>query len=155
MKKERILKGKRLKFAEEYVKCNNGNTAAIAAGYSKKTAGVQASQLIKDDLIKKYVEEHRIVAAAEIGVTPDWWIVKQKEVVERCMQDVSPVIDRKGVPIETTNKEGEEVPAYIFNAMGANSGLTNIGKYLGIFKEGNTDGKFTININSAKKKSSS
>jgi phage terminase small subunit len=51
-------------FCREYIKDLNGTRAAIAAGYSKKTAGVTASQLLNNPNVKaklaKLMEKHAI-----------------------------------------------------------------------------------------------
>jgi phage terminase small subunit len=51
------LNEKQRRFCEEYVKDNNGAKAAVRAGYSQKTARVQASQLLTILNIKAYIEE--------------------------------------------------------------------------------------------------
>lgn len=59
------LKGRRLKFVDEYMISRNGTAAAIAAGYSEKTAAAQASRLInkdpavRDEIKRRKDEEHR------------------------------------------------------------------------------------------------
>lgn len=47
------------KFAEFYLEFNNGTLAAIKAGYSEKSAHVQASQLLKNPKVRDYIEELR------------------------------------------------------------------------------------------------
>ena len=47
------------KFCNEYIKDMNATQAAIRAGYSEKTAGVQASKLLKIVNIKARVKELR------------------------------------------------------------------------------------------------
>lgn len=42
-------------FCLEYIKDFNGTRAAIAAGYSEKTAGAKANDLLKDPLIAEYL----------------------------------------------------------------------------------------------------
>ncbi|WOD61774.1 terminase small subunit [Niallia taxi] len=44
------------KFVNEYLKHGNGRNAAIAAGYSEKSADSQASQILKLPKIKKAIE---------------------------------------------------------------------------------------------------
>lgn len=59
------------KFADEYLLCNSGTKAAIAAGYSAKTAKVKASQLLVDEEIEAYIIEKRQEVAKKHGVTLD------------------------------------------------------------------------------------
>lgn len=49
-------------FVDEYVKDRNGKRAAIAAGYSPKTAEQQASRLLRNVKVKAAIEE-RLLAA--------------------------------------------------------------------------------------------
>lgn len=54
------LKGKRLKFVNEYMIDLNGTAAAIKAGYSAKTAAAQASRLInKDPAVKAEIARRK------------------------------------------------------------------------------------------------
>lgn len=48
-------------FVDEFIKlrCKNATKAAIDAGYSPKTAQSQASQLLKDSNVLKYLEERK------------------------------------------------------------------------------------------------
>ena len=60
------LNERQKKFADYVIKLGRSNAkeAAEIAGYSKKTAGVQANQILKNLKIKAYIEE-RIKTAAE------------------------------------------------------------------------------------------
>lgn len=48
-------------FVDEYIKlrCKNATKAAINAGYSKKSAQSQASQLLKDSNVLEYLEDRK------------------------------------------------------------------------------------------------
>ena len=56
-----MLTGQRQMFVEEYLKlrCKNATQAAINAGYSKKTASAQASQILKDSEVSEYLEQRK------------------------------------------------------------------------------------------------
>ena len=45
------------KFAQEYWTTGHGTNSAIKAGYSKKTAHVQATQLLKNPKVQKKIKE--------------------------------------------------------------------------------------------------
>src|SRR5699024_3880075 len=45
------------KFAQEYWATGHGTSSAIKAGYSKKTAHVQATQLLKNPKVQKKIKE--------------------------------------------------------------------------------------------------
>ena len=55
--KEHALTPRQLIFVQEYIKSRNGTQAAIKAGYSPKSAEVQASRLLKNDKIRKHLEK--------------------------------------------------------------------------------------------------
>jgi len=55
------MQDKQRKFALEYIKDRNATQAAIRAGYSKKTAGVQGARLLRNASVRKIVDK-----AAEI-----------------------------------------------------------------------------------------
>lgn len=47
------------KFVNEYIKNQNATQAAIVAGFSKKTAAVKGSELLRNEYIKNRLDEHR------------------------------------------------------------------------------------------------
>lgn len=55
-------------FVEEYLRlhCKNATKAAIAAGYSEKSASAQASQLLKNDEVSEYLETRKSEIAKEL-----------------------------------------------------------------------------------------
>ena len=56
-----MLTEQKMLFVEEYLKlrCKNATQAAIAAGYSKKSASAQASQLLKNNEVSEYLEQRK------------------------------------------------------------------------------------------------
>ena len=53
------LTEKQKAFCREYVKSGVGHTAAITAGYSERSAYVQANQNLKNDRVRAYIEQLR------------------------------------------------------------------------------------------------
>jgi phage terminase small subunit len=104
---------RRKAFVREYLKDNNGKQAAIRAGYSKKTAEVQASQLLRDLKVREQIERNQKVLQEKSEISATWVINNFKEIAERCMQ--------KGMTEDD------------FDAAGANKALECIGKTLGMF----------------------
>lgn len=51
------LNEKQKRFCEEYVKHYNASRAGLDAGYSEKTAHVQANRLLKLDKVQEYVKQ--------------------------------------------------------------------------------------------------
>lgn len=57
---------RRRQFAEEYLLDGNGTRAAIRAGYSAKTAGAQASRLLKDAEVRQIIDTQTQAVTAEV-----------------------------------------------------------------------------------------
>jgi phage terminase small subunit len=68
---ERPLCARQQRFVDEYLKCLNGTKAAIAAGYSSKTARVTASQLLTKPNIQTALEAANAKRQQQTGVTPE------------------------------------------------------------------------------------
>lgn len=58
-------------FAAEYVIDHNGTRAAIAAGYSERTAESQASRLLTKAKVRKYVDHYESIRATRVGIRQD------------------------------------------------------------------------------------
>lgn len=56
-----VLTEQRKLFVDEHLKlrCKNATQAAVNAGYSPKSAQSQASQILKDTEVQKYLEERK------------------------------------------------------------------------------------------------
>lgn len=78
MEQQREIKSARVyRFVEEYAKDRNGTQAAIRAGYSPKTAGEQASVLLKNPKIQELISEavtkiSQLVAFEAADVLREW-----------------------------------------------------------------------------------
>lgn len=64
------LNTKQMKFAMEYVKCQNASQAAIRAGYSEKTAGQIGSRLLKNVEIQALTQQkvNKILGDLDVSV---------------------------------------------------------------------------------------
>lgn len=63
-----MLTPKQIRFVQEYLLDLNGKQAAIRAGYSAKTAEVQASRLLRNAQVAQAVAEAQAKRAKEVGV---------------------------------------------------------------------------------------
>lgn len=117
------------RFAEEYLKCNNGTKAAIIAGYSEHTARQQASQILNLEEVESYLDERRKAISEKSLVDAAWVQLQLKTLAERCMQ-AEPVLEKI---------DGEWVPTgeYKFDSSGANKAIENLGKIVGVFEKDN------------------
>jgi len=125
---------KQEKFCQEYLIDMNATQAAIRAGFSKKTANEQGSQLLAKLSIKKRIQELADQNAAAAEVTPALVLTVIKETMHRCSQDVRPVIV-KGVQAKELDGEGNEHPVYRFDSTGVYRGAELLGRYLTLFTD--------------------
>lgn len=116
-------------FIDEYLVDLNGTQAAIRAGYSEKTAGVQASRLLANVNIRARIEELKKTRADRLNLDAYWVLKRLMDISDRAMQQ-EPVMEFDYV-------EQRLVPTgeYQFDSSGANKATELIGKHLGMFEE--------------------
>lgn len=96
------------RFVEEYLIDLNATQAAIRAGYSEKTAGSQAFDLLKKPEIQEAIAERRKMAAENTAITPEsvllrWW--------EQANVDVNEIVQfRRGPCEECWDDEPQDAP---------------------------------------------
>lgn len=128
------LTDKQKRFVEEYLVDSNATQAAIRAGYSENSAMQQGYQLLEHTLVAAAVKERQVALADKLGITQEWIIGRFREISDRCMQ-AKPVLNKKGEQVLVEDKDGNKVPAYVFDSTGANKSTEMLGKHLGMFKE--------------------
>jgi len=138
---KKVVKGKRLRFCEEYVIDMNATQSAIRAGYSLKTAYSIGQRLLKKVEIMEKIAELQKKVADEVKLNAEYVLNGLMEVHERCMQKEA-VKDNQG------NTTGE----WKFEHSGANRSLELLGKHLKLFTD-QVETKTDININWNEEKS--
>ena len=118
-------------FVAEYMIDLNGRQAAIRAGYSARTAEVQASRLLSHVKVQAAVQKAQESLVARVEISQEWVIDRLREIVERSMASV-PVVDAKG----------KETGVYSFQGTVANRALELLGKNIGMFVD-----RKEINVN--------
>lgn len=125
-------------FVREYLVDLNGKQAAIRAGYSAKTAEVQASRLLSNAKVQEVIKEAMDKRAKRIEVTSDYVLNTIVETVERCKQEIEPIYQGTG---ENRVFTGE----FKFDSMAVLKGSELLGKHLKMFTDkhehGGLDGK--------------
>ena len=144
------LTGKQQRFVEEYLIDQNATQAAIRAGYSEKTAHATGYENLKKPEIAKALEKEQEARTERTRVDQDWVITRLMSIAERSMQ-AEKVTDRSGNPVLVQTQAGDVVPAYTFNAAGANKALELLGRNLGMFTDktelsGPDGGPMTVNV---------
>jgi phage terminase small subunit len=137
---------KQQRFVEEYLIDLNATQAAIRAGYSASTA----HSIGHENLSKPEIADAIATAAAEraerVKIDADYVLRQAVKLHERCMQEVSPMTDRKGDPVR--DEAGN--PLYEFDSLGASKALELVGKHVAVqaFKERiEQSGTMAITIN--------
>lgn len=125
------LSPQRKAFVDHYLadKEMNGSRAAIKAGYSKKTAGAQACNLLKNKDVRAYIDQEIERRKQRIEVTQDYVISSLVEALE--------IAKGNEYTIKTTMVDGvlekQKIKHTNLNAM--NKSIELLGKHLGIFTE--------------------
>lgn len=143
-----MLNAKQEMFVSEYLKCWNATQAAIAAGYSKKTAYSQGSRLLKNDEIASYVRariEENAMSAVEVlarladhargdfgelvdpaTLTLDWRMAKAQGKTR---------LIKKLKQTTVISGEDKQTDIFEFEMYDAQAALVHLGKHLGLFTE--------------------
>ncbi|CUR73969.1 terminase small subunit [Achromobacter xylosoxidans] len=157
------LTDKQKRFVEAYLLDPNGKKAAIAAGYSAKTAEVAASRLLRHVEVAAEINRRREVIQIKAGVTPEMVVSELaklgfsdiRQVIAWRTVDQQAAFDAEGEPVELpdveiTIKNSEEIAAEAAAAIAEVSrgkdgtlkvkmhdklgALVRIGQHLGMFR---------------------
>jgi phage terminase small subunit len=69
-------------FISEYIIDSNASRAAQIAGYTKKSAGIMAGYLLKDDLIQQEIRRLQAKSIAMVGITSQYILETLKDIAE-------------------------------------------------------------------------
>jgi phage terminase small subunit len=119
---EKGLTAKQQLFVTEYLRDLNATQAAIRAGYSRNRPSEIGYQLLQKTKVQTALTEALQQRAEAVELNTEWVLERFKLISDRCIQ-AEPVTDRDGNPL------GE----YRFDAAGANKAAEMIGKHLGMF----------------------
>jgi len=121
------LTKKQIKFCEEYVKDYNGTKAAIRSGYKESNAASQASKLLSDPKVLKYIKENQKKIVESSCLTEEKVINHLQDVLERCLS-AKPVMEWN-----YSEHCMEETGAWTFDSKGALEAIKMLGQHLGMF----------------------
>lgn len=156
MAKKRDLTPKQKAFVREYILCRNGSEAARKAGYSKKSADVEAARLLGNASIQtliqkndakmqekfeitqdKILDEMAAVAFGHIGRVMDWdkdsiTMIPKEEMSERDMKFIESIQITETKTDKDTTSTSFKVKTLAAYKVAA---LEKLGKQIGLFKE--------------------
>lgn len=114
------------RFCQEYLIDLNGTQAARRAGYAKRSAASQASELLKNPNILARVRELRKEQRDRLALDADFVVLELIDTYRKC---------KNPTPVKTLNpKTGkyEECGVYGFDSKGALRALEQLDKHIGI-----------------------
>jgi len=140
------------RFCEEYIIDLNGTQSAIRAGYSKKTANEQASRLLTNVNVQRYIQELKAKRSERSAITADMVIAEIAKVAMLNVEDFYDDIGLKPLSelddaakaaissyqvkrIKTGKDKFEDVP--IVKTHDKMKALELLGKHLGVFEKDN------------------
>lgn len=122
------------KFCQEYLIDMNSSAAAKRAGYSESTASEQGCRLLTKVKIKRRIKELAEQNATAAEITPELVLTTIKATMERCSQDIKPVMTKGKQSLEI-GEDGAEHPVFKFDSQGVFRGAELLGRYLTLFTD--------------------
>jgi len=143
------LTPRRLRFCLEYVVDLNGAQAAIRAGYAEVSSRVEASRLLADDNIRRYIDHLRALRASRLSLDADWVLRRYMQIASSKAAEFYEVDDRgnvrlkdfenwpdpaavKQIKTHSLGEAGEIIEVQFHDPMKA---LDAVAKHLGLFKD--------------------
>ena len=149
------LNPKQDRFASEFIIDLNGKQAAIRAGYSPKTAEMQASRLLRHVKVQAKISELQAARAKRTGITSDMVLVELAKLGFANMQDYM-TSNKEGLPlldfgaltrdqaaalqevtvdsyVDASGEDKRTVKRVKFKLADKRAALVDIGRHLGMF----------------------
>lgn len=120
----RMLSPKQKMFVREYLVDRNASRAAVAAGYSEKSAKVTGCRLLTNANVQAAIDDKTQRRMEKLDISADYVLQTIAETVERC---------RQGVPVLT--KEGVETGEWQFDSFAVLKGCELLGKHQKLFTD--------------------
>ena len=123
------LTPKQQRFVSEYLRLGNATQAAIAAGYSEKTANRIATENLSKPVIARAIERAQARRNDRLELEEDFELKKAIELLQMCMEPKHVYSFATGEPMK--DDDGNYVMQ--FDSKGANMALQTIAKIRGKF----------------------
>lgn len=132
------LKPKQEKFAQLFIETGCMSTAYRGAYNTSRmkpnTVNNRAKDLHDSPAVAARIAELQGEHRQRHDVTVDFVVGVVVETIERCRQ-VEPVLDKKGEQVYVEDANGQQVPAFKFDAGNVLRGAELLGKHLGMFTD--------------------
>ena len=129
--KKPTLTDKQRRFIDEYLIDSNGARAAVAAGYSEKSARYMAYRLLQVPEIDAEVKRRRMDLCERAGLTAAYVREHWKDIIENCSQRVL-AVSMSGDPI--LKPDGTQAER-LLDAGNARMTLKNVAEHLQMFEK--------------------
>lgn len=152
------LTAKQQRFAEIYLSELNATKAAIGAGYATSSAHVEGARLLKNAKVRAFIDAAMEKRAAKAGVTADQVVEELRRIafadvrkVVSWKNGVVGLVDSDAVDAATASaissvSQGKDGEIRIkFHSK--ESSLVNLGKHLGLFRDGESDRNAPVTVN--------
>jgi phage terminase small subunit len=88
-------------FCREYVRTHKAKASAISAGFSERTASVQAHQLLKLDRVQQRINQLEAAKRNAYRATRDEWIAEVSKIAFADVKDIVDSVDANGVKLKS------------------------------------------------------
>lgn len=121
-------------FVAEYLKDLNATQAAIRIGFTPSSSHAHGYILRHRPRVAAAIEAAIGERVERIELESDFVVETILETIQRCRQ-ATPVLDKRGQPVYVETPNGDEVPAYTFDAKNVLKGAELLGRHLGMWKD--------------------
>jgi phage terminase small subunit len=105
-----MLSPQQLKFVKAYIESHNATEAAIKAGYSKKTAHVQGSRLLKHVEVQQAIQQPIKKATEKLNLTAERVL---QEIARLAFFDIRKLVDNTGKPLPLSELDDDTAAAIV------------------------------------------
>ena len=130
------LTAHRSRFVDEYLTDLNATQAYIRAGYKARgnAAETAAARLFRNGQVQEAIQERMQRRSERTEIDSDFVLHGIAKNIKRCEQ-ATPILDREGKPVITTDEDGGLAAAYKYDATNALKGYELLGKHLKLFTD--------------------
>lgn len=123
------------KFCDEYMIDFDATRAAKACSYAEASAGQRGYELLQRPQIQEHLKFLKSQQSVRTKITADYVLGTIVETLERCKQEIKPVLNKKGEQVMVEDPDGNLALAYKFDAKSVLKATELLGKHLSLFTD--------------------